>query len=130
MNYGGIMRIAIVLLTCLLLAGCGKINEDFNRQFGDQHFKTAIALIELHKIRYGQYPGSLSDLKYTGGWDGIATGRVEYKKLPEGYRLDLVGGWSGKPETLAYPDDFWNGLGLRESNMKPEKSSKDGVVQP
>jgi hypothetical protein len=34
-------------------------------QFGDQHFKTAISLIELHKIRTGGYPESLKDLKFT-----------------------------------------------------------------
>jgi hypothetical protein len=24
--------------------------------FGDQHLKTAVALIELHKVRFGKYP--------------------------------------------------------------------------
>ena len=32
--------------------------------FGDQHLKTAVSLIELHKIRFGSYPRSLSELKY------------------------------------------------------------------
>src|SRR5713226_10480494 len=43
-----------------------------DNQFGDQHLKTAVALIELHKVRFGKYPGSLSDLKFTGQWDQIA----------------------------------------------------------
>jgi hypothetical protein len=31
--------------------------------FGDQHFKTAIALVELHRVRTGTYPSSLRDIK-------------------------------------------------------------------
>ena len=37
--------------------------------FGKQHLSTAVALIELHKVRLGQYPQSLKDLKFTGEWD-------------------------------------------------------------
>ena len=48
---------------------------DFQQQadakFGDQHFKTAIALIELHKARNGQYPESLKALQFTGDWDAL-----------------------------------------------------------
>jgi hypothetical protein len=46
--------------------------------FGDQHLKTTVALIELHKVRFGKYPGSLSELKFTGGWDQIALQSVRY----------------------------------------------------
>jgi hypothetical protein len=37
-----------------------------DNMFGDQHLKTAVALIELHKVRYGKYPDSLRDLRFTG----------------------------------------------------------------
>ncbi len=86
-------------------------------QFGDQHFKTAISLIELHKVRSGVYPESLKDLKFTGGWDAIAIGSVEYHRLDTGYELNVTRGWVGKPE-LSYPPDFWRGLGVAKSNVK------------
>ena len=107
-------------LIIFLLAGCisDSFKEKANEQFGDQHFKTAIALIELHKIREGTYPNSLDNLKYLGDWDKIIFNSVEYKKLDEGYELNLTNGWMGKPKELKYPDEFWNGLGLRKSNLR------------
>src|SRR5690349_13116619 len=101
-----------ILLICLitsLLSGCipDNIKEQANQKFGDQHFKTAIALIELHNIRLGQYPESLDQLKYLGDWDQIIFQSVKYTKLQEGYSLDLVSGWIGKPEDLNYPAEFW-----------------------
>jgi hypothetical protein len=107
------------LLACAVLslaAGC-----DFQKQadakFGDQHFKTAISLIELHKVRNGVYPDNLKDLRFTGDWDAIATNSVEYRRLESGYELNLTHGWIGQP-TLAYPTEFWQGLGLKKSNLK------------
>jgi hypothetical protein len=48
-----------------------------DNQFGDhQHLKTTVALLALHKVRYGKYPDSLADLKFTGLWDQIALQRV------------------------------------------------------
>jgi hypothetical protein len=110
-----------ILLLHIFCSSCnlGGIKEQANKQFGDQHFKTAIALIELHKVRFGTYPESLDSLKYAGDWDKIINGSVHYEKLDSGYVLDLVNGWMGKPNTLTYPDEFWQGLGLVKSNMKP-----------
>jgi hypothetical protein len=105
------------VLICVGLSGCN-FQKEADQKFGDQHFKTAIALIELHKVRFGEYPNSLSDLKYVGEWDQIALGGVRYKRAGTGYELDVVRGWVGKPE-LRYPEDFWKGLGLVRSNMKP-----------
>jgi hypothetical protein len=107
-------------LAILLLSSCGSgsFKEHANEQFGDQHFKTAISLIELHKIRQGEYPSSLNNLEYLGDWDQLIFRSVEYKRLDSGYELNLINGWIGKPENLKYPDDFWKGLGLRKSNLK------------
>lgn len=107
----------VILLSSLGLSGCS-IPKDANDKFGDQHFKTAVALIELHKVRYGQYPDSLSDLKFVGDWDQIALANVKYRRVENGYELDVIKGVNGKPE-LKYPDEFWKGLGLVKSNMKP-----------
>lgn len=114
------VKISLFLFLVVSLASCfpEKFKEQANQKFGDQHFKTAIALIELHKIRYGDYPSSLDSLTYLGDWDEIIFNSVRYKKLSDGYELDLVNGVLGKPDALEYPAEFWNGLGLKHSNLK------------
>ncbi|MCT4595086.1 MAG: hypothetical protein N4A57_12585 [Anaeromicrobium sp.] len=114
----------IGLICMILMVGCfpKEFKEKANEEFGDQHFKTVIALIELHKVRNGNYPDKLDDVEYVGEWDKIAFNSVEYKKLEEGYELNIKNGWVGKPESLSYPKEFWEGLGLKKSNLK-EKSN-------
>jgi len=114
------LRLAFILLLIVTVSGCfpDGFKEQANQQFGDQHFKTAISLIELHKLREGEYPPKLDSLKYIGDWDKIIFSSVKYKRLEKGYELDLTNGWMGKPEDLNYPDGFWNGLGLVKSNLK------------
>ncbi|QDP01501.1 hypothetical protein [Thalassotalea sp. PS06] len=102
-----LLPFAIVIL---ILTGCD-LQKQADQQFGDQHYKTAISLIELHKLRFGEYPNSLSELKYTGDWDQIALQSVKYNKVNEGYTLTVIRGWVGKPE-LDYPEEFWQGLGI------------------
>jgi hypothetical protein len=104
-----------LFVTLGALAGC-EFQEEANAKFGDQHFKTAVALIELYNVRYGSYPASLKELKFTGDWDGIALNSVVYHRLGNGYQLNVVNGWVGAPK-LSYPPEFWQGLGIRESNV-------------
>ena len=110
-------KVIVIVVLSLALSGCTFRNE-MDQKFGDQHFKTSVALIELHKVRFGEYPDSLTDLKFVGEWDQIALSNVKYKKVANGYELDVVKGWVGKPQ-LSYPDEFWKGLGVVRSNMKP-----------
>lgn len=109
-----------IILLSIILTGClpKGFKEEANQKFGDQHFKTAIQLIELHKLREGEYPNSLDSLKFLGDWDKIVFNSVKYTKLKDGYELDLINGWMGKPKDLGYPTEFWKGLGIRKSNMK------------
>jgi hypothetical protein len=109
-----------LLLGFVLLAGVAScdLQAAADAKFGDQHFKTVIALVELHKLRSGSYPEQLKDLRFTGDWDAIAINSVDYKRVAGGYELNVVRGWIGKP-TLSYPPEFWRGLGLVKSNMKP-----------
>ena len=90
-----------------------------DQKFGEQHLKTAVALIELHKVRYGKYPASLSDLKFLGDWDPIALQSVKYYPNKDGtaYYIEVQTGWIGKPE-LNMPDEFWQGTGYSEK-LKP-----------
>lgn len=83
-----------------------------DQQFGDQHLKTAVALIELHKIRNGRYPETLAQLRFTGQWDQLALQSVRYIAAKDGssYFVDVQRGWIGKP-TLELPAEFWQGTG-------------------
>lgn len=97
------------------------ITRTFDNQFGDQHLKTAVALIELHKVRHGKYPDSLKDLKFTGQWDQIALQNVRYVPSPkrDAYYIEVERGWVGKP-SFEMPPEFWKGTGYSES-LKPAK---------
>ena len=70
------------------------ITSGFDNKFGDQHLKTAVALIELHKVRFGRYPDSLRDLKFTGDWDQIALTNVRYYPSPnrDAYYIEVERG--------------------------------------
>jgi hypothetical protein len=108
-------RIIVALLLGCLLSSCN-VQEQMNGKFGDQYFKTAVALIELYHLRNGVYPASLKDLSYTGDWDQIALGSVSYQRLDKGYELDITNGWVGKPQ-LQYPAGFWTNLGVMKTNV-------------
>jgi hypothetical protein len=110
------LRVLLALLLVVLAVGCD-LQKQVDEKFGDQHFKTAIALIELHKVRSGAYPESLKDLRFTGDWDLIAFHSVEYRRVGTGYELNVIRGWAAQPE-LVYPKEFWQGLGLVKSNVR------------
>ena len=83
-----------------------------DNMFGDQHLKTVVALVELHRVRTGEYPGSLENLKFTGSWDQGAIHSVTYCRNENGqsYYVEVRRGWVGKPE-LDFGDEFWVGTG-------------------
>ncbi|MBP6730872.1 MAG: hypothetical protein KA149_02370 [Chitinophagales bacterium] len=114
------MRLLSLVVLVLFLGSCEAINfaDKANTKFADQHFKTAIAQIELYNKRYGHYPESLDSLTYLGDWDLMAITAVKYERLDTGYSLDADFGMvKGKPSNLNYPADFWQGLGLKKSNL-------------
>ena len=111
-----LLVLALAMQVLLPLAACGPFKAQADAQFGDQNFKTAIALIELYHVRHGVYPASITDMDFVGDWDQIALSAVKYERLPDGYALDLERGWVGKP-TMAYPQEFWHGLGIRRTNV-------------
>ena len=88
--------------------------------FGDQHLKTAVALIELHKLRYGKYPETVRDLKFTGQWDQLALASVGYYPNADhtGYYIEVQRGWVGKP-SLQMRAEFWRGTGY-SALLKPK----------
>ncbi|MBN1255482.1 MAG: hypothetical protein JXA50_09445 [Deltaproteobacteria bacterium] len=94
------------------------ITQGPDAMFGDQHLKTSVALIELHKVRYGKYPSSLKDLKFIGQWDQIHIHNVRYYPSDDrmSYYIEVTRGWVGKP-ALEMPDEFWKGTGYNK-NLK------------
>jgi hypothetical protein len=88
------------------------ITKGPDAMFGDQHLKTAVALIELHKVRTGRYPEEFGKLQFTGQWDMIALQSVRYTAAEDGssYYVEVRRGWVGKPE-LNMPTEFWRGTG-------------------
>ena|ERR1700738_1302519 len=96
------------------------ITKGFDNKFGDQHLKTAVALIELYKVRYGRYPDSLHELKFLGDWDQIVLYTVAYYPSADrkSYYVEVTRGWMGKPD-LTEPDEFWRGTGFSAA-LKPK----------
>lgn len=106
------------------MSGAGKeLKSNFHRNLDDQNFKKAIALIELHKLRFGSYPESLNDpsfQEFMGDWDKFIYSAVTYSKLGNGYELNLN---NQDALQLEYSPAFWNGLGLVRTNVKGFRDS-------
>jgi hypothetical protein len=116
---GSLLFVLAGFLTIRSIVASG-ITKGPDHMFGDQHLKTSVALIELYKVRYGKYPDSLSDLKFTGQWDQIALNNVSYYPNADrtSYYLEVARGWIGKPD-LVMPAEFWQGTGYSAS-LKPK----------
>lgn len=114
-NVKGGLSILLVAALLLQVAGC-RFQRQMDGKFGDQNFKSAVALVELYKVRHGHYPQSLADLHYLGGWDPIYLRGVKYRRIGHGYELDIEHGWVGRPK-LSYPPGFWHGLGIVATNV-------------
>jgi hypothetical protein len=108
----GVVLVAVGIFAIVHYLGASGITLPFDNMFGDQHLKTTVALIELYKIRYGRYPRSLSDIRFTGDWDQGSLICVRYYPAPDNskYCVEVVRGWMGKP-SLEYPPEFWQGTG-------------------
>lgn len=121
----GVFAFFCVMATVLVVSVGSFIRADptepMDRMFGDQHLKTSVALIELHKLRYGEYPETLEHLNYTGEWDTIALQSVEYTPNADrtAYYVEVERGWARKPE-LEMPPGFWRGTGYREE-LNPDR---------
>jgi len=105
------------LLLVIILSGCNFEVPGADEKFGTQNFVSAISVVELHKIRNGEYPNNLDELEFLGDWDGIWLSAVKYEKSGNGYNLYLERGWAGKP-SLEFPVKFKQGLGIKKTNVK------------
>jgi hypothetical protein len=105
----------------------GKMNtamKQAQEMLADQEFKKAIAQIELHKLRNGNYPASLSELEFLTQIDSSFFSVVAYTRLDSGYELNLemrsasfTNDTTGSVD-LHYPPEFWKGLGCVKSNAR------------
>ncbi len=128
----------IVVIIVILLQSCLNKEEKENierllnsgivsaqKLVADQNFKTTINLIEVYKLRFGDYPENLNAIKYIGYQDSSAYKSLEYIRLENGYTLNLkmdlinVKGDTVKEGiSINYPEEFWQGLGVVKSNLK------------
>lgn len=107
----------LVILVTLLLCGCEFDIPGADQKFGKQNFVSAVSIIELHKLRSGEYPENLKEPEFLGDWDGIWLSAVRYEKSGSGYNLYLERGWNSKP-ALELPEKFKQGLGIKNTNVK------------
>jgi hypothetical protein len=130
-----VLFIFIVFLSSCLPDGVKKKMDsalkDEIQMVADAEFKKAVANIELHKVRFGEYPESLKDLKFLSQMDSSLQNSVEYVKLDSGYELNLKSSYSSfdgqtnSPVQINYPNEFWEGTGCVRSNLMAIKPIKD-----
>jgi len=109
-------RFFVAVIAMVLLSGCDVAVPAADNKFGKQNFVSAVALIELHKRRNGNYPETLGELEFLGDWDQIWLSAVRYEKNGNGYNLYVERGWVGTPN-LELPVKFKQGLGINETNV-------------
>ena len=111
-----LMLLVIAAIVVVSVARSG-VTRPLDDMFGDQHLKTVVALVELHKVRYGVYPSRLSELKFTGQWDKIHIHAVSYCAAEDrqSYYVEVQQGWAFKPGDLAREQsaEYWQGTGFR-----------------
>ncbi len=110
------MKNFTLIFLIVFLYGCD-FYKDANLKFGKQHFISAVAHIELHKTRNGEYPAKLSELEFLGDWDLIWKQSVKYEKLSLGYNLYVIRGHATSVD-VKLPKSFLKGLGLKDSNIE------------
>src|ERR1700752_1817894 len=74
----------LALILIIRYIGASGITRPLDNKFGDQNLKSTVALLELHKIRYGRYPQSLRDIRFKGDWDEIWLNSTRYVVSPDG----------------------------------------------
>ncbi|MBO9703479.1 MAG: hypothetical protein J7604_24945 [Sporocytophaga sp.] len=127
------MKNTLILTLICLVTACIPDNvkkemseglSDAQQMVADMEFKKAIAQIELHRLRYGHYPDSLSELKFLSSMDSSMISNVDYTRLDSVYELNLkmesvsLDSKETTPIKLKYPAEFWAGLGCVKSNVK------------
>ncbi|MBL7833270.1 MAG: hypothetical protein JNK18_04920 [Cyclobacteriaceae bacterium] len=123
-----ILAITLILPSCFPADLKEKMNDQMNKMqitIADQAFRGMLGEIELHKLRTGKYPASLSDLQFLNSFDSAHLSSVEYHLLDSGYELNLnmkAATLNGKQTNivLSYPKEFWHGLGCIKSNLKED----------
>jgi hypothetical protein len=75
-----------------------------------------VGLVELHRARFGRYPGVLSDLRFLSNFDRAELGWLEYAAGEDGntYYIALAREIPGA-DAVAWPDEYWAGTGYDPS---------------
>jgi len=81
-----LLALMFLMTTCIPDNVKEKMNEgltDAQHMMTDWELKKAIAHIELHKLRNGHYPNSLSELRFLSPIDSSMMNNVVYARLDE-----------------------------------------------
>jgi hypothetical protein len=94
-------------------------------QLSDRELRTAVAQIELHKVRFGKYPRALQELRYVSQLDLTIFSNVAYFPNQEltAYYVEHRGNGMFETPKAEYPDEFWQGTGFRRELKPPAKSA-------
>lgn len=117
----------LLILTSSLFVACLNVESkevkasisEASQVLEDQIVKRAVGYIEVFKLQTGRYPVSLDRITNVNVFDKADFERqILYKRLADGYRLDLIQGFKGtKQVALSYSQDYWKGTGFKESNI-------------
>jgi len=88
--------------------------QKLQADMADQRFRTAVALIELHRVQSGKYPDSLRQIRFVGMRGRETLSSVKYVPSADrtGYFVESSTGWGGNA-TAEMPEGFWKGLGYQ-----------------
>jgi hypothetical protein len=77
-----------------------------------QAMSRGVGLVELHRLRHGRYPASLSDLRFLSGFDRAMLVWLEYASSEDGdaYYLAVDRDRPGA-EGVTWPSGYWDGTG-------------------
>lgn len=110
---GALLLCGVIGVVAIVVVARSGITRPIDNVFGDQHLKTVVALVELHKVRFGEYPRALSDLRFTGEWDAVHIASVAYCPADDrrSYHVEVTRGWAFKPDITPSPE-FWRHTGF------------------
>ena len=115
---GVVALLGILGMLALWAIGAGITNSDLAKnlgaKLGEQDLKTVVALVELHKTRYGEYPRSLADLRFTGQWDQVHIQGVSYCASEDqtAYFVRITERGVISAPAMSPSDEFWRGTGF------------------
>lgn len=111
---GAILVIVIAIMIARVVRMAERLSspETHSRIVAPMAMQRMKGLVELHALRYGEYPSELSDMRFLSDFDRGSMTWLQYLPALDrsayylGYRGDIDG-----IESLGLPPDYWEGTG-------------------